>query len=350
MKKLTFLSIFALLVASAILVISGCTKEGEQGPAGPPGTNGTNGENGINGTDGTAGCILCHDASQVMFAKINQWENSGHATGGNFERNGTSCAPCHTSQGFREVLVTGEQVTAEAINNPNPINCYTCHKVHETYTTDDWGLTTTDAFALWINGEVYDYGASNQCAHCHQPRIPDPLPVVGGDDVTVTSPYWGLHHGPQSNMFLGTGGYEVGTGYTNSSHTTMISNGCVECHMATAYGVQAGGHSFGMTYSYHGHDVVNQAGCVACHTDPDALETKIEETKADIDQLLTDLKVILMDIGVLDDSDHIVPGTWTADQAGGVLNYNMVREDRSGGSHNYAYAKKLLENTITALN
>jgi len=345
-KKFTFLSLFTLLIASAILVISGCTKEGEQGPAGTPGANG---ENGINGTNGTAGCIQCHDDTQVMFAKINQWEHSTHATGGNFERNSTDCAPCHTSQGFREVLVSGSQVTTEAIDNPNPINCYSCHKVHETYTPADWNLTTSEPFALWINGEIYDKGTSNMCAHCHQPRIPDPLPVVGGGDVAVTSPYWGLHHGPQSNMLIGTGGYEVGTGYTNSAHTNSVTNGCVECHMATAYGVQAGGHTFGMTYEYHGSDAVSQAGCVSCHDEPAELKTKIENTKAEIDELLTDLKVVLLDIGVLDEGDHVVPGTWTADQAGGVLNYNMVREDRSGGSHNANYAIKLLENTIAAL-
>lgn len=347
MKKIIFLSMFATFLIFMVVAISSCTKEG---PAGPAGANGTNGEDGIDGKDGTATCIQCHDDSQIMFAKSLQWEASTHATGGNFERNGTDCAPCHTSQGFIERIASGEMETAEVINNPNPPNCYTCHDVHETYTPEDWTLTTSDPVSLWINGVVTDQGTGNLCVNCHQSMVPDPLPIPESrEDITIGSPYWGPHHGTQGAMIAGSGGYDVGSGYGNSMHTTLVTNSCNTCHMATAYGVQAGGHEMSMTYAYHGHDVVNKAGCTSCHTDPSSLDTKIEETKAAINEKLAELQVILMEQGVLDDSDHVVPGTMTMDQAGGVFNYLFVLEDRSGGTHNNAYATKLLENSIASL-
>jgi hypothetical protein len=340
MRNFKLLSLFTALLF-AVAILSGCTKEGAAGK---------DGANGQDGADGTSGCIKCHDDSQSIFAAGIQWETSVHATGGNFERNSTDCAPCHTSQGFIEVCETGAMTTAEAINNPAPVNCYTCHKIHETYTEEDWALTSPEPVAFWINGVVSDQGKANQCAKCHQPRIPDPLPAPGGEDVTIGSPYWGPHHGPQAAVFAGTGGYEVAgsMAYTNSKHTDMVENSCVDCHMATAYGTQAGGHTMGTSYAYHGHMVVNEAGCVACH-EGDDLNAMIETAAAAIDEKLAGLRSLLLEQGVLDSSNHAIPGAMTADQAGGVINYLMILEDRSGGMHNSKYAKALLTNSAEAL-
>lgn len=345
MKKIRLFPSLSLLLLTLIFINSGCTKEG---PAGK------DGEDGIDGQDGTAGCIQCHNNDQTMFAMVNQWEHSTHATGGNFERNGTSCAPCHTSQGFLEVIETGEMTTTEAINNPNPVNCYTCHNIHESYTTDDWSFTTSDPVELWIagvaEGAVYDHGNSNICANCHQPRVPSPLPVVGGGEtIQPSSPYWGPHHGPQAAMVEGTGGYEIGSGYSNSMHTDMITDGCVTCHMANPYGVQSGGHTWGMTYAYHGQNVINDAGCTECHTNPDTFETLIETTKSEIEGLLADLRTVLLEQEVMDSSNHVIPKEMTMNQGGAVYNYLFVLEDRSGGVHNAPYAKTLLENSIASL-
>ncbi|MCF8301751.1 MAG: hypothetical protein K9I94_00645 [Bacteroidales bacterium] len=345
MKRFNLLALMMAIFIGSAIIFAGCTKEGPQGPPGK------DGEDGVDGEDGTAGCIECHDDSQTIFAAENQWAASVHATGGNFERNGTDCAPCHTSQGFLEVIETGAMETEAPISNPNPQNCYTCHNIHDTYTPEDWSFTTSAPVEFWINGDGYDMGKSNVCAGCHQPRVPDPLPTPGqGGNVTINSPYWGPHHGPQAAMLVGTGGYEVGSGYDNSAHTNALENGCVTCHMAEPYGTQAGGHTMGMTYAYHGHGVVNKAGCTACHTDPDALDAKIESTKEDIDEKLAELRSKLLERGVLDSSDHVVPGEMSMDEAGGVFNYLYVMEDRSGGSHNFNYAFSLLNNSLESLN
>lgn len=345
MTKSNFYFLFTML-AAMMFIFAACTKEG---PAGPAGKDGVDGEDGIDGQDGTATCIECHDNSQTLNAKILQWEASTHAQGGNFERNSAECAACHTSQGFLQRMANGTHEADGDVDNPNPQNCYTCHQIHSTYTSDDLALTYPGESELWITGETIDLGKGGLCANCHQPRIPDPLPVPGGGNVDVTSPYWGLHHGPQAGMLSGKGAYEVGDGYSNSAHTTIVTDACVTCHMATAYGVQAGGHTMNMEYDYHGHGVLNTAGCVGCHSDTDALETKVEDTQTDITNLLTQLGTILVTQGVMDTTFHAVPGNMTADQAGGVMNFNFVREDGSLGVHNHAYAKTLLQNSIDAL-
>ncbi len=58
------------------MILASCTKEGPAGLAGK------------DGSDGTSECITCHDDSQQIFEKSNQWASSGHAMNGNFERNG----------------------------------------------------------------------------------------------------------------------------------------------------------------------------------------------------------------------------------------------------------------------
>lgn len=355
MRKQNILNYVFYIMLALMVGLAACTKEGPAGPAGADGTNGlpgADGEDGIDGQDGTATCVQCHDDSQIGFGKTLQWEASTHATGGNFERNTESCAPCHTSQGFLERMAADAQVTAAPVNNPNPPNCYTCHQIHSTYEVSDWALTYKDAVTLWHPVETkasVDLGTGNLCANCHQARIPVPMPVPGGENVTITSPYWGAHHGPVANIIGQAGGYEVGSGYESSFHATGVSNSCKTCHMATAYGVQAGGHNMGMTYAYHGHDVINTAGCVSCHTDADALDTKIENTKAEIDGLLTQLGDILIAQEVMDETYHSIPKEMSADQAGGILNFNMVREDKSHGIHNFKYAKTLLTNSIASL-
>ncbi len=355
-KKITAYLMFALMLSIGLM--TSCTKEG---PAGPAGKDGTNGTNGTNGTDGTAGCIQCHTNSQIIEVKVAQWAASVHATGGLEVRNTSSCAVCHTSQGFLETVAAtpagGERpdvTTSGTINNPATQNCYTCHNIHSTYTAADWNNTTTSPVVLWDGGKTVDFGKGNLCANCHQARVPSPLPVVGGDSVTLRSPYWGVHHGPQASILSGTGGYEVhgSLPYSNSDHTTTVTDGCVTCHMATAVGTEAGGHNMGMTYTSHGHEYFNTAGCTECHADAGTatFTAKITATQTYIQSQLDALQALLVNRGVLTSSGRIVTGKkMSADEAGGILNLDMVEADHSLGVHNANYVRALLQNSIDAL-
>jgi hypothetical protein len=361
MKKLTVLTFLSIAFISGMILMSSCTKEGPQGATGATGETGAAGEDGINGTDGTAGCVLCHDGGtdQGMFAQVNQWEVSVHAQGGNFERNYEDCATCHTSQGFLENLATGTGEVAIPISNPNPVNCYTCHNIHDTYTPADLGFTTSTAPTFLQGGGSFDIGKGNLCATCHQARTVSPMPVMDGADVTLTSYRFGGHHGPQANVLAGVGFMNFeGEGLGGNFHGEIITDGCVTCHMAEAYGVQAGGHTMRMNYEYHGSDAVSLAGCTSCHgetdDDQDTLHQEIEDLQEEVEILLGALKAALIAVDMYDDGSHghagyAVAGVQPANYAGAFLNYQMIEEDRSLGIHNPTFVVALLENTIAAI-
>lgn len=348
MKRFNLSQLFMLMIL-ALAVAAGCTKEG---PAGPAGADGTNGTNGTDGTDGTTTCIECHSSNQVLFAIENQWAHSTHALGGNYERNEGECAVCHTSQGFLGKIDGTYDWTAEGamISNPNPPNCYTCHKIHDTYTSADLAFTFDGPTELQnTGGATVDFGKANLCASCHQGRTVDPFPAEGGADIVVTSSRYGVHHGPQANALAAQGLFEPGTGYSaNHPHFTGIADGCVTCHMSSPFGAQAGGHTMNISYEYHGSIEVNLAGCMGCHDEATIVE-KTEELQAEIAALLAELKIKLDAAGITaEGSDSSIPGTYPAEVAGACLNYKALTEDRSLGVHNPTYIKKVLENTIAA--
>ena len=348
MRNLCLL-LFAFAAAFA-LALSGC--EGDQGPVGPVGPEGPQGPMGENGAQN---CVDCHGNNQLITAKMFQWEHSVHATGGHFERNRTSCAICHTSQGFIERLETGEEMTAEDIADPLPINCYTCHKIHQTYTEADWELTQTEPVTLWVTGETLDLGKANLCISCHQSRRYSPsLPDPGtGGTVEITNFRYGPHHGPQGEMLPGIGGYEVpgSVAYENTAHTALLANNvrhaCVACHMAAAEGVASGGHTFHVVDE---DGAINEAACMECHTDGDALEDLVADRQMQIETRLEELRQLLIARGKLDpDNDRAITGTYEGHEAGALFNYRFVQEDRSLGVHNFKYANALLSNSIEAL-
>ncbi len=142
-----------------------------------------------------------------------------------------------------------------------------------------------------------------------------------------------------------------------------------------------------MEFEDHGHEVLWVKGCGAaegCHTLTapdltgearedaeddlaDALRDKAEARMAliwdDVDEdgvldstgdtgLLVDLKAKLMQIVLLKESNSAYSDDavmWPLDIAGALWNFNMVREDRSVGLHNFNYATKLLESSIAAV-
>lgn len=352
MKRFTYLlSLTIAAFAVAAIGMVGC-----EGPAGPPGQNGTDG---TNGADMDATCKVCHNETSDLLAKQSQAAASAHLMGGNQARSEADCAACHTHEGYLDRMASGEMAAAMDIMDPTPPNCRTCHNIHNAYAEADYELRYPGKVTLWINDVEMDFGAGNTCANCHQPRVPNPMPVLGGDSISITSPYWGPHHGSQSAMLWGTAGYELtGTeSYPTAGSSTHASAGCTKCHMVSVpeYGSQAGGHTFNMTYESHGHHVDNISACTTCHTsleDDFDHHGKMTETIA----LTNSLKTILIDKGWVSASSGRVNVnfgssiTLSADNAGAMLNYFMVAEDKSKGIHNPAYTTALLKNSIQSLN
>ncbi len=318
--------IFYTGMLAAIFLVIGC--EGDQGPA---------------GTEGTATCVECHNDDTQIVAIAGQWGNSTHAIGGNFERNGSSCSRCHTSEGFVAYLDTGEGGEPE---NPSAIGCFSCHEPHTNYTFD---LRASDPVELTLGG-TFDQGDGNLCANCHQGRAPSPeIPESG--TITITSTRFGVHHGPQANIVMGSGAYVFTGASYGSSHGPSVSNGCPTCHMAPPYGAQAGGHTMNLVYLYHGGDTDLVDGCNTseCHNG-NVDDFEHGDVQADIEALLLTLSDILInDVGIMNDSEQSVAGDWSVAAAGAFLNYKMILEDRSLGIHNPTYVEDVLDASIAAV-
>lgn len=362
---------FAVLVAAAFLIPAMACEgpkgpEGPQGPAGPTGPAGPQGPAGPAGQDANESCTQCHQDNVELFAKQVQYATSTHRLGGNFERSTTSCAPCHTHQGFIERIGTGAQSTAETILDPAPINCRTCHQIHATYTSADYALTASGAVDLWNDSHgTVDFGdqAGNLCAQCHQARVLE-MPTMGAATVTVSSSRYGYHHGPQAQVVGGVGAVEfagaedIDGGPHTHGDVTANAGMCATCHMGEAFGEQAGGHTWRMTYDYHGSTVDNVAGCNTCHGDFEDF-TEWGDIPAEIEALLVTLEGHLVRIGIKQamSTDYTIhglnvyanTGDWPGDVAGAFLNWQMFAEDRSLGLHNPPYARAVLTNTIAVV-
>ncbi|MDP2982091.1 MAG: hypothetical protein Q8O92_02025 [Candidatus Latescibacter sp.] len=334
-----FTGVLAIVMVGGIAMIVGCQRD--QGPAGPAGPAGASG--------GTAACGTCHSVSTEVLAKQLQWENSQHAMGGHNDRSEAGCAPCHTSEGFRETLGTVHPKTALAkIDNATPQNCRTCHNIHKKYDRTDFDLATSTPVKL-VRGGTYNVGKSNLCAECHQQRPVTPDPTVAHADtatIRVTSSRFGPHYGSQSSVLLGVGGYEIKglTAYESSSHKTATNDGCVTCHMAPPYGNKAGGHTWRLAYDYNGVETLYVAACTKCHST--AKNFDINGQLTEIAALTKELKDILIAKKLLTDANLAVVGTYPMDQAGCLFNYRMLLGDKSGGVHNAKYYKALLKNSI----
>jgi len=359
-----------LLVAAVFLIplVTGC--EGPAGPEGPAGSAGATGAAGPTGPAGPAGpagsdatqtCTQCHTNNTDLYAKQVQYAKSTHRLGGNFERSTTSCAPCHTHQGFLERIATGATSTVDDILDPAPINCRTCHQIHTTYTQADYAFTVSGSNSMVFNPGLgpIDFGEiGNLCSQCHQGRSVD-LPVVDGADVTISSSRYGYHHGPQAQVLAGVGAVDlttaaaavgpqmVSTGPMAHGNPSVNTDVCGTCHMGQAFGEQAGGHTWKMSYDYHGSERPNTAGCTAaCHGSLTSFDYNGVQTM--VEDLMDELFVELVRIGVKVDGAnwYAVKGSWPANVAGAMLNYQMIGEDRSHGVHNPDYVIGILQGSI----
>ena len=365
-----------VLFATALFLLPALTAcEGPTGPAGPAGTAGVAGPTGATGPAGPVGpagqdanenCTQCHTDDVGLFAKQIQYANSTYAVGINFERSTANCAGCHTHQGFIERMEDGVVEATANVSNPAPVNCRTCHMIHDTYTSADYALTASGPVTMKLTGVGdVDFGdkAGNLCAQCHQARDMT-LPTMGATPVTITSTRYGTHHGPQGTVVAGVGAIEFAgsktiTGGPNAHGNPAINEGvCATCHMGAAFGGQAGGHTWKMKYEYHGSERANVAGCNTCHDDFSDF-TEFGDTPATVLALLQTLETELIRVGIkaglsTDYTIHglnvyAVKGDFPGDVAGAMLNWQIFAEDRSLGLHNPKYAKAVLQNSIEVL-
>jgi hypothetical protein len=375
MKKnisiISLLGAFALLLAGAIM-LSSCEgpagpagpqgetgPQGAAGPTGPAGADGVDGINGVDGTDGTDGvdgnavCLICHNLA-VKEAITASWETTLHATsqtyypgspltveyaGGRYD-----CAMCHSHEGFVETVWTGMDTTAADIPIPTGIRCETCHDFHSSLDFENEPNSAIRATAavdlLTGDGEVEfeNNPESNHCMICHQSRR-NPADDTDGTAPTYVREHYGPHHGPQANFINGLGGYEFGQDLSAKGVHESGAN-CVSCHMhvSAAKNGEEGGHTW----------IAPLESCTGCHTG--ATDMDVNGGKTEIEGLLADLQAALLAAGMVDADGHAIEDTtYQADSVGALWNFLLVEEDMSHGIHNPAYAKALLNASISAL-
>jgi len=337
-RLLPFIFLVGLFSASSLLFTS-CTKEGPQGPA---------------GEDANATCSQCHNFSDDIVAKIFQYDASTHATGALAFENLSSCAACHTSQGFIETIGTGADTTATTISNPAPINCRTCHKIHKTYSIDDWSITTAAAFNLRIDKTISidlqgGDGSSNLCGRCHQARAVSPWVTnpLGSDSLKASNDLWGPHNGPQVLIFAGKGLFEFDTPYGNSSHRDNAS--CSSCHMTNAVGNITGGHTWKISNEEVGD---NFSGCnvEGCHKSAPVTPVWYADKETAMIAKWNILRDKLLEKNLIDSTNAITYKLkHTQKEFAAVWNFRCFLTDRSNGMHNYRYVSDMLDATTAIL-
>jgi len=334
-------------------------------------------------------CAACHggDAEFPVLGARLGYDTSGHKNNGNsYYANGGGCQKCHTNEGFIEYVKTGSVDPKSFVKYPSQQGCFTCHTPHETW---DFSLRTSKPVKL-TSGAVHDMGSGNLCANCHQVAFAPARALVKASEAKNILGHWGPHHGPQSDILMGSNGYEFpGKRYSSSSHKDVIADGCVTCHMSLpegryAFSPSLGGHSFNVVAEVHEAGKVNNSGCIQCHADlkqvPGA-EVFDYRAKADYDrdgklepvqeevQGLLDAFVNSDGTGYLQRTNppmfkpgaqatfldlgsgwaNSKQGSWTEAEVGALYNYKIIIEDRSRGVHNAAYTIQLLYDSLKAL-
>jgi len=289
-------------------------------------------------------CFNCHsDQDTKLVAAEQQYAFSVHASGTAVSEPNDPCSGCHTSEGFVQRIQTG--TIPATVDNPTAINCFTCHAPH---TNGDMTRRVESPMPM-ANGVSFDLNDGNLCTACHQSRrnVNTYVTTTSGR-VTLTS-RWGPHHGPQSDMLIGTNGYEYPTyTYEQTNHKSATNDGCLDCHMKHAENLRVGGHAFNMTYDDGTEVMVNTAACADCHGDLDDFDLDGYQTQTD--SLVTDLRTRLVAAGHVTGSTGLPRAvTTSSDSAGAVWNYLLAMEDRSQGVHNRKYIQGLLKSGIAYL-
>jgi hypothetical protein len=393
MRKLLLLS-GAVTFLLGVALLTSC-----EGPMGPAGTDGQNGQNGQDGTDGTDGvnagttCVECHNDKGIIVDHKAQVAYSMHIAGTTIEEAGRNgCAPCHSSQGFRDVLAHNPPLsaynTSTLVSSPVPIgDCYTCHEVHVNGDSTDWAFTGGDSFHMLIDSAnlVINRGEiNNLCSRCHQPRKPSPMPNLTtlSAPMNITSYRYGPHYGSQGAMAAGMGAIMLAGSetYTDSPHSDAS---CADCHMLKS-GPFVGGHTWNMADEVSGAD--NIAACKQCHT-TSGTDFDFNGYQTEIEGLLTQLETSLDTYlekesgeytGYLDiydpasnpngryqakaaaswsqaqkDANALLPllkdAGFTNLHGAAFIDFVMVMKDKSMGAHNPPYIHALLQNAIESL-
>jgi hypothetical protein len=171
-------------------------------------------------------CGSCHDRAP-KHDRYQLWAQGGHANRAlASSEGGSSCAQCHTAQGFIQWANNGfaaTTITAPGAANAEPVTCQACHDPHTTQLRIDTKKPLVTEAGYTIQG----FGAGQLCTTCHQGRR------GARNDTVVRTDFRAPHQGPQADVFFGQNFYfvDTSTGETASTHAYVLEGSCVACHM-----------------------------------------------------------------------------------------------------------------------
>jgi hypothetical protein len=386
---------------------------GTQGPPGIQGASGMTGPQGASvGVDGglPTSCLSpCHGFNGI----VEQWKTSTHYAA--FITNiGTDeadtwtgpgpCGNCHATDAIErrvagQVATNGGNVTNLANGELNyktgtgsvtestytgtskvaSVACVTCHSVTNDTDPHKTGLPwTPGSFPLraptGASDQAYiekspstatitgtpagNLATANACVFCHKSRKDITSYITASNK--LTSPNWGPHEGPQTDVYTGLGGYHfAGQAYGTSTHQQKLT--CIDCHMPdTASNNGAPNHSF----------YAQLDACKSCHAGATSFD--IDGGQGTINAALKELQAALNTAGWLTrgtsapygplgptmlgdgkyELDKTRPDgtpTLTADQAGALYNYILIARGGALGVHNPKYTKQLIYDSYVAV-
>jgi len=192
-------------------------------------------------------CISCH-GEPPRHGRGEQWQESLHADIqlATDESGSSSCARCHTGQGFLAWLKQGDltkslqgakgNATAAEMaaivtkDNAQPITCAVCHDPHNPGSASgDPGVNTAtvrimgDTALLPSGYQAKEVGLGALCITCHNTRN------GAHNDTAAPTSFSAPHAAAQGDVLMGENAYFVNTPM-RSAHADL-ENTCVTCHM-----------------------------------------------------------------------------------------------------------------------
>lgn len=325
-------------------------------------------------------CGGCHtDAHHPTY---DEWLDSGHAhmnehVADYFLTRGESmmsrCGACHSGAVRLAMLERVEALAddpAAEIHYPTPedaayftVECVVCHDAHAdagphqlrnpTSSLENFSYQTSVDFAEQYNPDI------QLCAQCHNMR--------GASWEDTSRP---PHHSPQYNMLIGMAGYDPDGQLIQRAHT-FLEDQCAHCHThahevpnPTEETPNYTGHTFRPTFE----------GCAECHGSAEIGELLAEGARLAMDRRIAEVKALLdewaatrapeelrakygalaweyTNVGELSNpGGEAVSGPDSDEQTlipdvikQARFNLYLVARDASGGVHNGAYARRLLQ-------
>lgn len=332
----------------------------------------------------TGDCSQCHDAL-THHTKTAEWQNSRHAVATRTPSGPTrnNCVRCHTAPGFKQFIQYGEYIADGGSTNTTyttntvyeAITCAACHDPHSAENPHQ--LRAANTYTLPEGTTVTNAGLGALCMNCHHSRngsvSNNIINYKAGLPTWAGGSSFGVHDSTAGDVVEGVNGWTYGKFIPSSTHSYVVTNVCVGCHMQpVAVGdpafAKAGGHTFSMTYS-NGPALVDKVDvCVKCHgpvTDFNLVRKDydgdgvVQGVQTEVQNLLNNLSRLLPGSAYRADGNYVGDGlvktsistktNWQDKFLYAAWNWQLVNVEGSKGIHNASYSVGLLQASIADL-